>query len=66
MSVKIDDDSLFDTTALANALKITGKTARQMLAAKKIKAKKLGKKWYVTGTSLKEYFNQINSDSNKE
>jgi len=66
MSIKIDDDSLFDVPALAKALGITEKTVRKMLVEGHIKGKKLGRKWYVTGTTLKAYFNEVNAENDKK
>lgn len=66
MSIKIDDDSLFDVPALAAALGIKEKTVRKMLGEGQIKGKKLGRKWYVTGTTLKAYFNETNAENGKK
>jgi excisionase family DNA binding protein len=66
MSIKIDDDSLFDVPALATALGIKEKTVRKMLSEGQIKGKKLGRKWYVTGTTLTAYFNETNAENSKK
>jgi len=37
-----------------------------MLGEGQIKGKKLGRKWYVTGTTLKAYFNETNVENGKK
>jgi len=58
--MKIDDDGLYDVPALAKILCIAEKTVRKLLREGKLKGKKLAKKWYVTGTTIKAYFAEEN------
>jgi excisionase family DNA binding protein len=60
MSTKIDDDALYDVPGLAQILGVTEKTIRKLLGDGNLKGKKLGRKWYVTGATLKAYFEGAN------
>ena len=60
MSIKIDDDTLYDVPGLAKILGISEKTVRKMLGEGQLKGKKLGRKWYVTGASIKAHFEEKN------
>lgn len=54
--LEINDMKLYDVTELAERLKLHEKTVRSMLRAGRLKGRKLGKKWYTTEQSLKDYF----------
>jgi len=56
MPVKIDENSLYDVPELTKLLGFTERTVCKLLREKKIKGKKLGKKWFITGSSVKAYF----------
>lgn len=57
MSVtKIEENGLYDVEGLAKLLNITEKTVRKMVLEGEIKGRKLGRKWYVTGSALKAHF----------
>jgi predicted site-specific integrase-resolvase len=56
--MKVEDDVLYDVAGLCKVLGITEKTARKLLREGKIKGKKLAKKWYVQGSSIKSYFSE--------
>jgi predicted site-specific integrase-resolvase len=58
--MKVEDDVLYDVAGLCKVLGITEKTARKLLREGKIKGKKLAKKWYVQGSSIKSYFSEEN------
>lgn len=60
MTMKVEDDVLYDVAGLCKVLGITEKTARKLLREGKIKGKKLAKKWYVQGSSIKSYFSEEN------
>jgi Holliday junction resolvasome RuvABC DNA-binding subunit len=54
--MKVEEDVLYDVGGLSLVLGIGEKTARKLLREGKIKGRKLSKKWYVTGSSIKSYF----------
>ncbi len=56
MTIKIDDDVLYDVPAIASILGVTENTVRKMLRAGKFKGRRLGKRWYVPGSAIKDYF----------
>ena len=56
--MKVEDDVLYDVAGLCKVLGITEKTARKLFREGKIKGKKLAKKWYVPGSSIKSYFSE--------
>lgn len=61
MEVKIEDDMLYDVPGIAKVLDIAEKTVRLMLGDGRIKGTKLGRKWYITGASIKAHFESGNS-----
>ena len=58
MSMKIDDDTLYDVAGLAKILGVTEKTVRKMLSEGELKGKKLGRKWYATGAAIRSHFDE--------
>jgi len=66
MSIKIEDDNLYDVAGLAEILNVTEKTIHKLLREKVLKGKKLGKKWYVTGAALKSYFSGENNSNEQK
>jgi excisionase family DNA binding protein len=60
MSIKIDDNTLYDVPGLAKVLGISERTVRKMLGEGQLKGKKLGRKWYVAGSVIKSHFEEGN------
>jgi excisionase family DNA binding protein len=60
MDIRIDENVLYDVPALAMILGYNEYTVRKLLREKKFKAKKLGRKWLVPGSSIKAYFEMEN------
>lgn len=58
MNRKIDDDTLYDVPGLAKILGVSEKTVRKMLGDRQLKGKKLGRKWYVTGSVIRAHFEE--------
>jgi excisionase family DNA binding protein len=56
--VKVGDLTLYDVKELAKSLDITERTLTRYLRDGRLQGRKLGRKWYVTGESLKAYFQQ--------
>jgi hypothetical protein len=54
--MKIDDDLLYDVEGLAKVLLLSENTVRKKLVSGELKGKKLGKKWYMTGSAIRAYF----------
>lgn len=61
MPTKIGDLELYTVEDLAAALQMNKRNIRAMLHEGKLKARKMGKRWYVTADTLKEYFNQADN-----
>ena len=57
MPLKIGDDLvLYDVAELAKLFKVTPLTVKAYIRAAKLRGRKMGKKWYVSETSLSEFF----------
>jgi excisionase family DNA binding protein len=56
MPIVLGDVKLFSVTELSETLNINIQTVRKLLNTGKLKGRKLARKWYVTETSLKQYF----------
>jgi excisionase family DNA binding protein len=61
MTLRIDENTLYDVPALAVILGYTEFTVRRLLRQKKFKARKIGRKWLIPGSSIKAYF-EMESD----
>lgn len=59
MPVIIGDIKLFSLDDLSETLGVTTVTLRSYIAKEKIKARKMGGKWFVSEDSLREYFNSF-------
>lgn len=62
MADPIDENTLYDVPALAAILGYNEMTVRRLLRQKKFKARKLGRKWLVPGSSIKAYFEGENDN----
>lgn len=60
MTIRIDENILYDVPALASILGYNEFTVRKLLRQKKFKGRKLGRKWLVPGSSIKAYFEEEN------
>lgn len=58
MSIKIDDNALYNVPALSKLLGVTERTITKLLRDEILKGKKLGRRWYLTGSSIKAYFGE--------
>jgi len=56
MPIEIADIKLYSLLELSQTLKITTVTLRTYIKQGKLKAKKVGGKWYVTEDALREFF----------
>ncbi len=54
--VVIDTFKLYNLNELADLLQVHKETIRLYLNAGKLKGRKMGKKWFVSGKSVQEYF----------
>ncbi len=54
--LKVEADKIYDVPAIASILGVTENTVRKMLRAGKFKGRRLGKRWYVPGSAIKDYF----------
>lgn len=63
MSIKIEDDVLYDVSALSKMLGVSERTTTKLLRDEILKGRKLGKRWYLTGSAIKAYFREKNSIS---
>ncbi len=62
MPIKIGESLvLYDIKELSNMFKVTELTLRKYINGNKLKGQKIGTKWYVSGDSLKDYFNKSKS-----
>lgn len=62
MSRQIGDLTLYSVNDLHRQLGLSKMTIRSYLRDGRIKGRKLGVKWYVTESALKEYFEEGNSE----
>ncbi len=59
MPIKIGESLvLYDIKELSNVFKVSELTLRKYINSNKLKGRKIGTKWYVSGDSLKDYFNR--------
>jgi len=58
MPIQIGDIKLYDLDEIAKAFNVTKITIRGYLKGGKLKGEKMGKRWYVSEESLKEFFNK--------
>jgi len=58
MSIQVGNMKLYDVEELAEMLGVGLPTIRRYLRERKLKGKKLAKRWYVSEENLKEYFLQ--------
>ena len=63
---KIGDLVLYDVEELSKLMDVQEKTIRQILRDGKLKGRKLARKWYVTEESLREYFQQAETELGEE
>jgi excisionase family DNA binding protein len=56
MSVKIADIELFTVDELADKFDVQDRTILAYIKEGKLKAQKMGKRWYISSESIKEYF----------
>lgn len=66
---EIGDMDLYSVEELADKLNLAERTVRKLLREGEIKGRKLGKRWYVSGEWLREYFSDTEAeyqDSDKE
>ncbi len=63
MPKQIGDLKLYSLQELSASLEVSTVTLRNYISCNKLKARKLGGKWYVTQDSINEYFS--NNDNNK-
>lgn len=56
MPIKIGELRLYDLEELSEKLQVNVRSLRRWIREGKIKAKKVGVKYYITEQSLKEYF----------
>lgn len=66
MSIKLGDLTLYDISDLAEIFKMNKVSLRAYCKEGRIKAKKIGKKWYVSEGNLKEYFGEPNNNGNEK
>lgn len=57
MPIQLGDLKLYSLNDLSHSLGVTTVTLRNYISCNKLKARKLGGKWYVSEDSIKEYFN---------
>jgi excisionase family DNA binding protein len=57
MPIKLGEIKLYSVQELAKSLDVTTVTLRAYIKQGKLKARKMGGKWYVSEESLKSYFN---------
>ncbi len=59
MPIKIGESLvLYDIKELSDMFKVSELTLRKYINGNKLKGRKIGTKWYVSGDSLKDYFNR--------
>lgn len=63
---RIDDEALYEVSGLAQILGVTETTIRKLLRDGDIKGKKLGRKWYITGATIKAYFEDEKNNGEKK
>ena len=63
MIIKIDEDAIYDVPELSSLLGLHERTVRKLIGEGRIKGKKLGRKLYVTGKALRDYFEAPEEDS---
>ena len=56
MALKIDDDAIYEVRELSKILDMTERTVSKLLRDGILTGRKLGRKWYVTGSSINAYF----------
>lgn len=56
MSLTIDPQKIYTVEELETLLGIHKLTIQRILREKKIRAKKVARRWFVTGEALQEYF----------
>lgn len=56
MSIRLGELTLFTVEELAETLGVQERTIRDYLRDGKLKGRKMAGRWYVTESSLKEYF----------
>jgi predicted site-specific integrase-resolvase len=60
MPIKLGDNlTLYDVKELAEQFHITPLTIKYYIKSGRLKGQKMSKKWYVSETSLNEFFNQL-------
>ena len=63
MPKQLGDLKLYSLKELSASLEVSTVTLRNYISCNKLKARKLGGKWYVTQDSIKEYFNFSNNEN---
>ncbi len=66
MPIQAGDLKLYEVKELAQLLAIQERTVRKLFRDGTLKGRKLAKKWYITEESLKDYFSQVEPDSQSE
>ena len=64
--IEIDGMKLYDVEDLTKLLGLQERTVRKLIKIGQLKGRKLAKKWYVIGESMKEYFNQPASEQEQQ
>lgn len=63
MPVEIGDIKLFSLDDLSKTLGVTTVTLRSYISKGKLKARKMGGKFFVSEDSIREYFNTIDNEN---
>lgn len=66
MPIQAGDLKLYEVKELAQLLAIQERTVRKLFRDGTLKGRKLAKKWYITEEALKDYFSQVEPDSQSE
>jgi len=66
MPIQAGDLKLYEVKELSQLLAIQERTVRKLFRDGTLKGRKLAKKWYITEESLKDYFSQVEPDSQSE
>jgi len=63
---KIGDMELYSVEELAEKLGLAERTVRKLLREGTIKGRKLGKRWYVSGDWLRDYFSEADKQEKSD